>query len=124
MNQCRQELSITTDYIASHETYVAEENGHVVGFYGMVLQDSHAHLELLYIEPDVLQRGYGRSLWRHAVSRARLLGAKHLSLDADPHAERFYEAMGAERIGEAPSGSIPGRNLPLLRFTIHENVDE
>jgi hypothetical protein len=36
---------------------------------------------------------------------------------ADPYAESFYAKYGAERIGEAPSGSIPGRFLPRMRFT-------
>lgn len=39
-------------------------------------------------------------------------------IDADPNAEPFYRAMGAVRIGATPSGSIPGRELPLLEFTL------
>jgi hypothetical protein len=39
-----------------------------------------------------------------------------LLIDADPFAESFYLALGCERIGEAPSGSIPGRMLPRLRL--------
>nr|WP_211354784.1 hypothetical protein [Stackebrandtia albiflava] len=34
--------------------------------------------------------------------------------DADPGAEPFYRRMGAVRIGEAPSGSVPGRVLPRM----------
>jgi len=37
-------------------------------------------------------------------------------LDADPDAEPFYLHHGARRIGEVPSGSIPGRMLPRLAF--------
>jgi hypothetical protein len=36
------------------------------------------------------------------------------AFDSDRHAEGFYRAMGMRRIGEAPSGSIPGRMLPRL----------
>ena len=40
--------------------------------------------------------------------------ARAIGLDADPHAVGFYEHMGAKVIGEAPSGSIPGRMLPRM----------
>ncbi|TCT06419.1 hypothetical protein EDC22_1111 [Tepidamorphus gemmatus] len=36
------------------------------------------------------------------------------SVDSDPFAEGFYLAMGAQRVGEAPSGAIAGRMLPRL----------
>jgi SAM-dependent methyltransferase len=41
-----------------------------------------------------------------------------LTIDADPHAEAFYVAMGAARVGESPSGSIPGRMLPRLELSV------
>ena len=37
-------------------------------------------------------------------------------LGSDPHAEAFYLAAGAVRIGSRPSDSIAGRELPLLEF--------
>lgn len=39
-------------------------------------------------------------------------------IDAGPGAVGFYQAMGAERAGTAPSGSIPGRTLPRLRYRL------
>ena len=41
-----------------------------------------------------------------------------MTVQSDPHAEGFYRAMGMERVGEVPSGSIPGRVLPKLRITL------
>ena len=55
---------------------------------------------------------------RHAIATARASGARTLRIEADPYAEPFYQAMGAMRIGETPSGSIPGRMLPLLHLTL------
>jgi hypothetical protein len=51
---------------------------------------------------------------RHAVLVAGRLGFERITLEADPGAEPFYLAMGARRIGSVPSGSIPGRFIPLL----------
>ena len=58
--------------------------------------------------------GVGRALWEKAEALARDAGAAKIGLDSDPYAEGFYLAMGAMRVGEAPSGSIPGRVLPRM----------
>jgi hypothetical protein len=54
-------------------------------------------------------------LFDHAVRRAAALGAKTLSIEADPNAEGFYRRMGARRVGENVY-EIEGhrRELPLL----------
>jgi len=39
-------------------------------------------------------------------------------IQGDPNAEGFYRAMGAERIGEQESHSIPGRMLPLFSLSL------
>ncbi|HRQ24481.1 MAG TPA: hypothetical protein PLF42_13725, partial [Anaerolineales bacterium] len=58
--------------------------------------------------------GVGRALWAKAEALALAAGLTVIGVDSDPFAEGFYLAMGAERIGEAPSGAIPGRMLPRL----------
>jgi hypothetical protein len=45
---------------------------------------------------------------------AAAAGFGELAIGAEPNAEGFCRRMGAERVGEIPSGSIPGRTLPLL----------
>ena len=47
---------------------------------------------------------------------AGTLGFERITLEADPGAEPFYLAMGARRCGSIPSGSIPGRPLPVLEM--------
>jgi hypothetical protein len=39
-------------------------------------------------------------------------------VDADPYAAAFYRRCGAIDVGLVPSGSIPGRFLPRLRFLL------
>lgn len=73
---------------------------------------------MMFVEPDAIGRGVGRTLFEHTVAQARRLGFTALTIDADPNAEPFYVAMGALRIGATPSGSIPGRELPLLRIEL------
>jgi hypothetical protein len=46
---------------------------------------------------------------------ARRLGAVRMTIEADPGAAPFYEHMGAQYAGFAPSQSIPGRMLPRMQ---------
>ncbi|MDA8346677.1 MAG: GNAT family N-acetyltransferase [Thermaerobacter sp.] len=118
MEQCREELTLTAEYISSREVYVIGSDLRVVGFYGMSIRGPIATLDFLFVDPGFLREGMGRDLWNHAIARAKLSGAASVSIDAEPHAELFYRLMGAQRIGVTASGSIPGRVLPQLRFTI------
>ncbi|GAA0575970.1 hypothetical protein GCM10010172_70880 [Paractinoplanes ferrugineus] len=72
----------------------------------------------LWIDPAFIGRGIGRALWEHATHVAADLGFTSLLIDADPHAEGFYRAMGATRVGESASTAVPGRLLPQLRFVL------
>ena len=118
MEQCRQELTLSTEYIATSQVYVIEENGEVLGFYGLNGKRYEASLDFLFIEPSKINCGYGKKLWLHAVKSAAELGFKYILIDSDPNAKRFYLAMGAKLKGEVSSRSIPGRILPLFCFTI------
>ena len=59
--------------------------------------------------------GVGRALFDHAMKTAAAAGAAAVKIEADPHAEGFYERMGARRIGEEVY-ELDGqrRVLPLL----------
>ncbi|MCB0291707.1 MAG: GNAT family N-acetyltransferase [Calditrichaeota bacterium] len=60
-------------------------------------------------------QGAGARLFRHAVAALASHGIKHLKIVSDPHAEGFYQKMGARRVG-AVASSIPGRALPVLMY--------
>ena len=72
----------------------------------------------LFVEPDALRRGVGQALLDAVADIARAEGAARLIILSDPNAAAFYERMGAVRIGDAPSDSIPGRTLPLFRLDL------
>jgi GNAT superfamily N-acetyltransferase len=121
MAACRTELTVEPRDIQDHVVRLLETAGGARGFYflrprelGEVPGGAEAELELFYVDPAAIGRGYGRALWRDMVVSARGCGYKRVTIDSDPHAEGFYRAMGARRIGEVPSGSIEGRRLPLM----------
>lgn len=115
---CRDELTMHPADIDRRRTTVAEEDGRVLGFTTLDGAPPEGALGMMFVAPDALGRGIGRLLFEHTVTEARRLGFARFTIDADPNAEPFYLAMGAVRIGATPSGSILGRELPLLEFTL------
>lgn len=118
LNGCREELTFQPEEMQTRRIVVAESAGHVLGFYSVDGDPPQGELGNLWVDPESIGSGVGRRLWRHAVDTARRAGFALLRIGADPHAEGFYLAMGAQRVGETPSGSIPGRVLPLLRYDL------
>ncbi|SOD02023.1 N-acetylglutamate synthase, GNAT family [bacterium JGI 053] len=91
-----------------YETYVAERDGRVVGFAGVMHGLSYLHdppyarLLSLVVEPGERGRGTGAALVAAAERWARERGAAQLHLTAALHREgahRFYERLGFERTG-------------------------
>jgi GNAT superfamily N-acetyltransferase len=119
LDEWRELLTITPEFIAANETFAAVSEGRIVGFHALHEADGTLRLEHLWVLPEQMQKGIGRSLFQHAAGRAAALGAPSLTIEADPNAEPFYRHMGAERIGAVRS-KVEGRprELPLLRFAL------
>jgi GNAT superfamily N-acetyltransferase len=107
LDACRPRLTFTDVSAVT----VAEADGELRGFYALEANGELAHL---WIDPAWIGTGIGRRLFRDAVERASAAGCTALHIDADPHSEGFYLAMGARRTGETPSPVRPGRTLPRL----------
>jgi GNAT superfamily N-acetyltransferase len=114
MEACRGELSFEPRDLELTPIAVAELNGKSIGVAQIRVVDGEAALLKLFVEPKALRSGTGRALLAWATDVAKKLGATRLTIDADPDAAAFYRRMGACDVGQAPSGSIPGRMLPKL----------
>ena len=83
----------------------------------MVLPISGGRCELddLFVEPDSMGVGVGRMLVDDVVSRAAAAGAIHVDVIANPNAVGFYERLGFEVTGQAPTrfGEAPRMSLQL-----------
>ncbi len=119
---CRDELTLRDDELAPRRTLVAELDGGVAGFGTLEGDPPYGELGMLFVEPAAIGRGVGGALLAALVDRARSLGFTRLGIDADPHAEAFYLAHGAVRVGEVASGSLPGRVLPQLELDVGGEV--
>jgi ribosomal protein S18 acetylase RimI-like enzyme len=118
LEACRAELEFHPEDVAARRIVVADSPTGVVGFYSIDGQPPSGELGNLWVVPERIGTGLGRKLWQHAVAAAGKAGYTSLRIEADPNAVGFYRAMGAEQIGEVPSGSMPGRVLPLLAFRL------
>lgn len=119
MAACRAELTVSPQAIREHATFVIETD-RIVGFYMLRPVDAQeTELELLFVEPGEIGRGQGKRLIEHAKATARAAGYRSIVVQGDPHADGFYRAQGAERIGSRPSDSIEGRLLPVYRIPLH-----
>ena len=118
MEACRDELTMTPTEIAATSVYVLASGDDLLGFHQLKEFAGEAEVWNLFVEPRAIGGGHGKRLWHHAETLARAQGYRSLIVESDPFAEGFYRAMGMDRIGQVPSGSIPGRTLPKLRIIL------
>ena len=115
---CRAELTLTEADLATTALLMAESGSTPAGLVQLSRGADPASLEKLFVDPPFIGSGLGRRLFEWAVAEARAQGAAALAIEADPGAAPFYAAMGARETGTVPSGSIPGRHLPLMRLDL------
>jgi GNAT superfamily N-acetyltransferase len=110
-------LTIQPEFVATNETYIAYIDGQTVGFYALVNRMDRASLEHLWVLPSAMGQGVGRVLFNHAVQRAKALGVVAIDIESDPNAEKFYEQMGARRVGvNVTELEGQSRALPVLIY--------
>ena len=121
MRQSEASFAISNEVFAlGHVLVVEDEVGAVLGTASLAALPEEGDFDLLhmFIEPCAIGTGAGRALFKAIARTAREAGARRLVILSDPHAASFYEKMGAERIGDAPSDAIPCRRLPLLEYRL------
>ena len=120
LEACREELRLNDDDFDELVVRVAEDDdGRIAGFYALAEADEEeAEIRFFFVDLHLIRTGIGRRLFSDLVRTASERGLRALRIDADPGAAAFYERMGAERAGDASSGSIPGRSLPSYRLRV------
>ena len=111
------QLTFSPEYVEENESWVAEVDNVPVGFYTLLDKDGNAWIDNLWVSPEFIGKGVGKTLFRHALEASRQRGYKRLQLEADPNATRFYEKMGMRKIGERKA-EVEGqpRILPIMEI--------
>lgn len=120
MAACEAELTITPSRIENEHITVAMSEDTIAGMVSLVRGDKDRVMELedMFVDPAHIGTGLGGLLMAHVEMRAKKHGACRVEVDADPHAQGFYERCGYQLIGHSPSASIPGRSLPRLALIL------
>jgi predicted N-acetyltransferase YhbS len=124
LESCRSELSVDSDRIGSddYQCFVAVKGNVVIGFYTLENVSGDVYeLGALFVEPEHIGTGVGRSLVQHAIGSLSERSAERLIIQGDPNSSHFYVAAGARQTGSRESGSIPGRYLPLFEIEIRSS---
>lgn len=109
---------VTEIFINENPTYVIEEEGKIIGFYGLSTKKEQTELEYLYMEPEYIGKGYGRHLWNHMIEYCKENGIDNIVFVTNPQARGFYTKLGAVEIGLVESLVRKGRMVPKLKYSI------
>jgi GNAT superfamily N-acetyltransferase len=101
--------------LAEGRTYVAEEDGSVIGFATWARDGGVTELEDLFVDPGWRRRGIATALVSRIVDVLRAQDVRYLEVTANPHAEGFYSAAGFADCGTAETkfGAAPRKRLPV-----------
>ena len=106
------------DITAGRVLVAADVEDRPLGMAAVLGKGYTVDLDALFVDPPAIGSGAGRALFAAALDLARGLGARRMTILADPNAAAFYERMGARFLRNAPSDAIPGRTLPLYEYDL------
>lgn len=98
--------------------FVVELHDEIIGFwYRSIPVSDEPSPGMLFIHPAHMGKGLGTKLWEKIKDDVMRRGIKSFTIEADPNAVPFYLKLGAVKINEKESSVIPGRMIPILKFT-------
>jgi len=108
-------LVLGPEALAEGRTYIAEEEGSVVGFATWIEAGGIFELEDLFVDPGWRRRGIATALLNRIAQILRARGVERLEVTANPHALGFYRAAGFTDCGVADTvfGTAPRMVLAI-----------
>ena len=89
------EPSIWAERMRDRVVFVADENGHAVGF---IQFDPPDHIDMTYVHPERQRMGVATALLAALEAEARRRGVKILHAEASITSHPFFEARGYETL--------------------------
>jgi putative acetyltransferase len=98
-------------------TYVAEENGIVLGFGEL---EANGHIGCFYCHKDYQRCGVGSQIYRAIEAKAEELGLKCLFTEASITAKPFFQRMGFEIIREQ---QVSCRGAVFINYAMEKRLN-
>jgi len=110
--------------VGAERIWVAEEDGHVVGLAGLLLEEGEAELEPIVVSARLRSQGVGRRLAETGIEHARERGFRQLQVrpvGRNAEAIRFFHRLGFDVLDQVglmldlvPSAHRPWRDGELV----------
>lgn len=118
MDKFKAIYKVSEEFIINNPTYIMEEEGKIIGFYGILIKEPQRSLEYFFIEPKFIGKGYGKLLWQYVIKSCDTLNIKEFIIVTSPQAKAFYTKLGAKLQGEVESLVAKGRKIPQLIYSV------
>jgi len=106
-------LELSEQGVADGRTRVADADGRVIGFATWLGTGDVTEIEDLFVDPDWMRRGVGRSLVQDLIALARRRGVRRVEVTGNPHARAFYAEVGFTVDFEVGTALGPGPRMHL-----------
>lgn len=114
----KEALTITATYIQNHRVYKLTDGNRILGYYAYFAEEEGVvRMDNLFVLPDEIGKGFGRLLMKDFIARIRAENWRKIILEAEPHAEKFYQKQGFITTGMLET-AIPGRFLPIMELEL------
>lgn len=103
---------------------VAEDEGRIVGYAGLMYIAPIADVQTLAVLPEYEGRGIGSGLLTELISEARRRGAQNVLLEVradNPRAQQLYERFGFVQIHVRPRYYRDGADALIMKLGLEEN---
>ena len=100
---------ITSSYLASNRCFeVVTKRGDLVAFLSVTEGDARVLIDNLWVAPEHIGRGIGRTAVHFIFRLARARAWQHLWVLPDPPAEDFYKRIGYSDTGQRVPSRVSG----------------
>src|SRR5438552_828188 len=101
MQQWKEELEISVDYIIKNEVVKVLYDGQLIGFYALKFDNASQCYEIdhLWLLPEFMGKGFGKQIFEHILKMLAVKGQRKAILESDPNAAGFYKKMNGKIIG-------------------------
>lgn len=117
INLCVPALKLKADDLATSDVVGAFHGDQLVGVAQLVLRNTEAVLDKLFVEPEFIGTGIGRVMFEWAIQRSTDRGATKIVIESDPFAVPAYTAFGCKQVGLSYSETT-GRELPTMEYSL------